>query len=189
MIIKIIPETEIEKSRHKEIEFSGVKEFFIMGNKSDEDGHLVDFHEWMGGYRYLLGSLDWFYKIIEDERKENSGAKIASKNPSMIKKGTVKEQNMQVLEPKPFIAQPFEQADMKQSSKINASKMKPIPFPTYQENEFENTLNKQEAKINKNIFKKNQKSIENQIMPTQDELNEITNNIDFNINDKANPEE
>ena len=32
MIIKFIPETEAEKSKHKEVEYSGVKEFFVFGS-------------------------------------------------------------------------------------------------------------------------------------------------------------
>ena len=50
MIIKLIPETDIEKAKHKEIEFTGVREFFLVGNRRDDDGYAVDFHEWEGSY-------------------------------------------------------------------------------------------------------------------------------------------
>lgn len=112
MIIKIIPETDIEKAKHKAIEFSGVKEFFLVGNRKDEDGYMIDFHEWEGSYRYLLTSLHWFYKVIDDEREESSAGRnmlksspnmtpISQINP-MIKKGQVANPNIQILNPRPF---------------------------------------------------------------------------------------
>lgn len=102
MIIKIVPETEAEKAKHKEIEFSGVREFFLVGNRRDEDGYVVDFHEWEGGYRYLLSSLHWFYKIIDDERSGGATAKTSMKMPQMIKRGEVNRPNIQILNPQPF---------------------------------------------------------------------------------------
>ena len=68
MIIKIIPE---EGDTISEVEHKNVNEFFIFGNKKDDDGDLVDFHDWKGAYRYLLGSLAYFEDVIKDERGSN----------------------------------------------------------------------------------------------------------------------
>jgi len=101
MIIKFIPETEAEKAKHKEIKYTGVKEFLVFGNRKDADGYLVDFHEWEGGYRYLLGSLDFFYNEINDERKGEASNRIvmqsAPTQPRMIKHGDV--QPLEIIEP------------------------------------------------------------------------------------------
>ena len=69
MIIKIIPETDKEKEAGVEVEHKNVKEYFIFGNKQDPDGDLLDFHDWHGAYRFLLGSLGYFQTIISDERR------------------------------------------------------------------------------------------------------------------------
>ncbi|MFA5312903.1 MAG: hypothetical protein WC375_06230 [Methanomassiliicoccales archaeon] len=69
MIIKIIPENDKEKAYISEVEHKNVKEFFIFGNKQDTDGDLLDFHDWHGSYRFLLGSLGYFTTIISDERR------------------------------------------------------------------------------------------------------------------------
>jgi hypothetical protein len=68
MIIKLIPENEFEK----EEEYTGVKEFFMFGNKQDEDGELKDFNVWTGSYRYLEGSLYHFLTTITEEKKSKS---------------------------------------------------------------------------------------------------------------------
>jgi len=70
MIVKIIPETDAEKQKMKPMEHTGVKEFMIFGNKKDSDGLVVDFHEWTGRYRYLIGSLSFFEEVLHDERRE-----------------------------------------------------------------------------------------------------------------------
>lgn len=69
MIIKIIPEAgeSFKKTEHK-----GIKEFFIFGNKADEDSQLVDFHDWKGSYRFLIGSLEYFKTTIAEEYKTKS---------------------------------------------------------------------------------------------------------------------
>jgi len=72
MIIKITPENDIERARIKEIEHHGVKEFFIFGNKKDDDGELIDFHGWTGSYRYLVGSLHYFTGMLNDEQTGKS---------------------------------------------------------------------------------------------------------------------
>jgi len=68
MIIKIIPETDAEKERMKEVEHSGISEFFMFGSKKDEDGDLLDFHDWTGSYRYLMGGLYYFTKLVEADQ-------------------------------------------------------------------------------------------------------------------------
>ena len=69
MIIRIIPETELEKQNMKTLEHTGVREFMVFGNKKDPDGLLIDFHEWSGQYRYLIGGVHYFGEILNDERK------------------------------------------------------------------------------------------------------------------------
>jgi hypothetical protein len=75
MIIKLIPETDEERSRFKEtfssyeISHEGVREFFIFGNKSINNDQLVDFHEWAGSPRYLMGNLRYFFEVVNDERR------------------------------------------------------------------------------------------------------------------------
>jgi len=71
MIIKFIPETASEKKDFEnrgidDVTHYGVKEYMIFGNKMDDDGEIEDFHEWHGAYRYLIGSLNYFYEVIND---------------------------------------------------------------------------------------------------------------------------
>ena len=75
MRIKIIPETEAEKAQMKKTEHVNVREFFIFGNRTDNDGDLIDFHDWKAQHRYLLGSLKYFYEVINDERRAVEGKK------------------------------------------------------------------------------------------------------------------
>jgi hypothetical protein len=72
MIIQVIPETEQEKLNMDVVEHRGVREFMVFGNKVNEEGLLIDFHEWAGGYRYLIGSLHYFANIVDEERKNRS---------------------------------------------------------------------------------------------------------------------
>jgi hypothetical protein len=75
MIIKIIPENDIEKQKIQEVEHSGVQEFFIFGNKKDKDEELLDFHDWNGSYRYLIGSLHYFTGLLSSEQSDASSQK------------------------------------------------------------------------------------------------------------------
>jgi hypothetical protein len=71
MIIRLIAENDAEKKRFNGaqfIEHKGVKEYFMAGNKLDAEDSLVDFHEWTGSYRYLLGTIMYFYELINDDR-------------------------------------------------------------------------------------------------------------------------
>lgn len=99
MIIKIIPETDMEKRRVKEVEHAGIKEFFMFGNKKENDGDLVDFHDWTGGYRYLIGSLEYFKAQIEfdmnSKNVKHEPNEISLKPTPMVKKGEPKEQKVQ----------------------------------------------------------------------------------------------
>lgn len=76
MIIRIIPETDAEKASMRETEHSGVLEFFVFGNRKDEEGQIADFHTWRGNHRYLMGCLDFFYEVINDERRSRSIAQF-----------------------------------------------------------------------------------------------------------------
>lgn len=119
MIIKIIPETDAEKAKHKAIEFSGVREFFLVGNRRDDEGYMVDFHEWEGGYKYLLSSLHWFYKVIDEERADRANGNVikatvgpnptAIQVPTLIKRGEVNKPIIQILNPQPFPEEEAEQ--------------------------------------------------------------------------------
>jgi transcription initiation factor TFIID subunit TAF12 len=75
MIIKIIPETDEERNRFQEnfstneITHSGIKEYFVFGNKTVANGQSDDFHEWTGSPRYLMGNLRYFFEVVNDERR------------------------------------------------------------------------------------------------------------------------
>lgn len=107
MIIKLIPETDVERQNMQEEELTGVKEFFIFGNKQEEDG-MADFHNWRGNHRYLLSGLTYFYEIINDERREKANTVLATRNnpprsatptsKKMKKTGNVDNPNVQVIE-------------------------------------------------------------------------------------------
>ena len=97
MIIRLVPETQAEKEAYAakgitEIEHNGVKEYMIFGNKVDNDGDLADFHEWHGSFRYLMGTLDYFYQMVNDKRRSEShdGAKTnLGKAHPMVKRGSI----------------------------------------------------------------------------------------------------
>ena len=109
MIIKITPETEWEKQKYQEVEHTGVKNFFIFGNKKDKEDDLVDFHDWTGSYRYLEGSLYHFLTTITEEKKVRSKKRneneidiippkqSQTKIPQLMKRGKVNEDNVQVI--------------------------------------------------------------------------------------------
>ena len=84
MIIKIIPETDAEKRKIKSVEHKGVREFFIFGNKKDDEGDLVDFHDWSGGYRYLVGSVSYFRDVIIEEMNAKKREEDKNKNEISI---------------------------------------------------------------------------------------------------------
>jgi len=70
MIIKLIPETEQERLRSTEVEIRNINEFFLMGNNVTDEGDINEFHEWTGSYRYLMGTLQYYSEVINDERRE-----------------------------------------------------------------------------------------------------------------------
>lgn len=67
MIIRLIPEGN---ENSNEIEIRGVKEFMLFGNNISDEGKLVDFHEWTGSFKYLLGSMSYYHEVINDERRD-----------------------------------------------------------------------------------------------------------------------
>ena len=91
MIIKIIPETDEEKSKMQEEEHIGVNEIFLFGSKKDEDSDSIDFHFWTSkSYRTLMGGLAYYFELISDERRDKNikDKKIKSTfQPKMIKYG------------------------------------------------------------------------------------------------------
>ena len=81
MIIKIIPE---EGDHIKEEEHLNVKEFFLFGNKKDQDGALIDFHIWSGQYRYLTGSLHYFDDLLRQEQlSKKSNVELPPPSPTL----------------------------------------------------------------------------------------------------------
>ena len=166
MIIKLIPETDIEKAKHKEIEFTGVREFFLVGNRRDDDGYAVDFHEWEGSYKYLLTSLHWFYKVIEDERSEGL-TRQAVPVQQIIKRGSPTKPNIQIMKPKIQTLQPVDQVDQELPEEQDVEPQEEA-FP---EIELEN-LPKQEIPQLGKIFGKTGKA-QNNINLSKEELDEI----------------
>lgn len=89
MIIKIMPENDDEKRKIRAVEHKGIKEFFIFGNKKDEDGTLIDFHDWSGGYRYLIGSLSYFKDVVVEQmntkkmEEERNKSEISMRPPEL----------------------------------------------------------------------------------------------------------
>jgi len=73
MKIKITPEGN---ESIKEVEHCNVKEFLIFGNKKDHDGLLIDFHDWSGQYRYLIGSLYHFLNEVKIEKAKSTQTAI-----------------------------------------------------------------------------------------------------------------
>ena len=105
MIIKISPENEFEAQRIKEVEHTGVKEFFMFGNKKDKDQDLIDFHDWSGSYRYLEGSLYHFLTTVTEEKKTKShNTNEISIKPQgqiqspFVKRGAVENPNAQIID-------------------------------------------------------------------------------------------
>jgi hypothetical protein len=127
MIIKFLPETDAEKARMKEqfgtdkIIHKNVREYFVFGNKQISESQRTDFHEWVGSHRYLMSNLNYFYELVNDERRNNESSEIQQPKPMkfidvakeeedgnignsdvvanvdrprLIKHGTVREQNI-----------------------------------------------------------------------------------------------
>ena len=92
MIIKIIPETELEARRHPAAEFNNVKEFFMVGTQLPSD---TEFHEWEGSYTYLMDSLNHYHDVILEEKMMRNVAQRAATT-------TVTLQKTEPAEPSPF---------------------------------------------------------------------------------------
>lgn len=125
MIIQLIPENADEERDIGEVEHKKIKEFFICGVEEDEDGSISDFHNWRGSYKFLIGSLSYFWEEINDKRREynknrqqatpikfspptddkerplmNLGEQVgkAQKGMRMIKKGDVINPDVQIID-------------------------------------------------------------------------------------------
>ena len=94
MIIQLIAENEQEENRlgGEQKEISGVNEYLFFGNRADEDEHHSEFHEWHGNHKYLMTNLQWFYEVVNDERKIITSAS----GNRMIKRSTLP-QNVETL--------------------------------------------------------------------------------------------
>lgn len=68
MIVKLIPENDVEKSKMKTIEHKGVRNFFMFGIKKEQDGDMRDFHDWNGDFKFLIGNLRYFETVITNEQ-------------------------------------------------------------------------------------------------------------------------
>lgn len=100
MIIKIIPEKG--ETHIKAVEHHNVKEFLIFGNKKDGDGELIDFHDWSGQYRYLIGSLHYFKGLLNNEQTAKTNPVPQYSMPNIEPQGMIKhiaseQPNLQIL--------------------------------------------------------------------------------------------
>ena len=103
MRIKITPENDMEKQRMREVVHTGVKDFFIMGNKENNE-IFEDFSDWKGSYRFLIGSLYYFLNQITEEQNAKARDKntpeidvkqhLSSFKPQMFKTGDTGEMNV-----------------------------------------------------------------------------------------------
>lgn len=85
MIIRVIPETEDEIANLQEVEYSGVEDYLIFGRKENTDNQEYDeFHNWRGNIRFLMANSQYYYELLNDERRNNVN-NVKKKRP-MIKK-------------------------------------------------------------------------------------------------------
>lgn len=114
MIIKFIPETEAEKVQLSEQVYTGVNEFFVFGNRQDEEGRFVDFHNWRGQHRYLIGSLAYYSNVIDDERREKA---IKSNSDGIVRQFAKKNAEVEIQPPFQMIDTPVENLEENQDNK------------------------------------------------------------------------
>ena len=101
MKVTYTPETELEQSQFSEQVYTGVQEIFMFGSMKNEEGTLDDFHYWKGNPRYLLGSLNYFYNEINDERRAKKFATQddgITRQFKMRKDATIDNPGIQVVE-------------------------------------------------------------------------------------------
>jgi len=91
MIIKVIPETDAERERVKEVEHR-VKSFMIFGTEVEEDGDLRDFHDWDGQYPELIGKTHYYSVLLENEfaRSASKSPEVRLAPPASMQKGMIK---------------------------------------------------------------------------------------------------
>jgi hypothetical protein len=106
MIIKLIAENQAEVDRlngNDETTYSGVEDYFFFGKNESKE-----FHEWHGGYKFLIGNLAYYTQIVQDERTgKNSGNRLLTTllNKSktdenkFIKHAHVENANITILNP------------------------------------------------------------------------------------------
>jgi len=97
MIIKFIAENEKDIQRlggRPEKEHVDVQEFFMFGTMIDEGNNVLDFHDWNGGYRFLIGGLAYFNVLIGDERREKSDLSVT---PSKINVPAVAKKALNIM--------------------------------------------------------------------------------------------
>jgi hypothetical protein len=173
MIIKMIPETDEERQRYKnkgvsEIEHKGIREFIIFGNKIDGEGDLADFHEWHGSYRYLMGSLNYFYEVINDNRRAQSLSSVNETTTNlriaepptghpMIKRGKVTDPDVHLLDISKLQEEPIEFPSIEEAGAFEEEEARAV-----EKNEQYMTLEDLEAEANK-IRKQNES--DNEINP------------------------
>jgi len=126
MIVKLIPENEFEK----EEEHTGVKEFFMFGNKQDEDGDLKDFHFWTGSYKFLEGSLYHHLTTITEEKNAKSRNKneISLKPQGKIKTPFIKQgqtEDIKIIDVEEF----SKKAKMDESKMVKFPERPMVKFP------------------------------------------------------------
>jgi len=81
MIIKITPEEG--ETNIKEVEHTGVKDFFIFGNKQEESGGFVDFHDWSGSHKFLIPNLASFKEMIQCDMIMQASGKLPQQPPQI----------------------------------------------------------------------------------------------------------
>ena len=137
MKIKITPETELEKQMYKDVTHKGVQEFFIFGNKKDDDDKVEDFFDWKAGYRFLIGGLYYFINQITEEQNLKARERFASEANEIDIKPTASAKPMikygEVIDFKAIDTTPMEEA-------INKGKEegKTVKFPMDNADEFAN---------------------------------------------------
>jgi len=83
MKIKIIPETPEEIENCEKAEYTNVEDYCIFGKKINlETQEKEDFHNWRGNIRFLMSNLQYYYELLNDERRE----KESKPKTPMIKK-------------------------------------------------------------------------------------------------------
>jgi len=102
MQIKLTPETDEEKANFGdvgELVHEGVKDYFLVGIKADEDADIVDFYDWRGKHQFLLGNLQYYYEVINDERRQKDARRaMTNRSPQTSAAPQVEPKNVPNLQ-------------------------------------------------------------------------------------------